>query len=276
LAILSPTFVVPIVTEVAAERRIYLPLAALAALAVVGGYSLALWAMPAGAGGRAIELRRGWRFGCFAAPVAALALVLSLVSVRRLAAYHDEMTLWKDTVATQPNDPTALYNMCILLAREGRMQEAINDYRKALEIKPNYAEARYNLGNALLKVGKMQEALDEYQRAVEIDPDLLEAQSNLGIILLTMHRPFDATKHFKQALRIDPNDAEVCANLVVAYSQTNRKMEAVAAAERALQLARSQGQTELTERVEAWLTDNRVKPSTDSNGAAAGGDGKSD
>ncbi len=41
LLILSPTLVVPIVTEVAAERRMYLPLAALAALVVVGGYRIA-------------------------------------------------------------------------------------------------------------------------------------------------------------------------------------------------------------------------------------------
>ena len=41
LVILSPTFVVPIVTEVAAERRMYLPLAGLVMLAVAGGYVLA-------------------------------------------------------------------------------------------------------------------------------------------------------------------------------------------------------------------------------------------
>ena len=40
-AILSPTFVIPVVTEMAAERRMYLPLAALVVLFVVGGYQLA-------------------------------------------------------------------------------------------------------------------------------------------------------------------------------------------------------------------------------------------
>ena len=41
--------------------------------------------------------------------------------------------------------------MCVLLAKEGRTAEAIEDYRKALAIKPDNAEARFNLGNALLR-----------------------------------------------------------------------------------------------------------------------------
>ena len=233
LAILSPTLIVPIVTEVAAERRMYLPLAVIAALAVAGGFLLARGATQSLARNKGFSLSDGWQQALAFVPAAMLAIVFGLVSVCRAAAFQDEMTLWKDAVATQPNDPTALYNMCVLLAKEGRTAEAIEDYRKALAIKPDYAEARFNLGNALLKLGKTQAALDEYQRAVELQPDLVEAQSNLGILLLTLHRPEEATAHFEEAVRVDPNDAEVLANLVVAYSQTNRMAEAIAAAKRA-------------------------------------------
>jgi Tfp pilus assembly protein PilF len=257
--ILSPTLVVPIVTEVAAERRMYLPLSALAALAVVGGYIALNWILRIAIRGANLESLQKWTTLGITLLTAVLAIVFSMVTVRRTAAFGDEMTLWKDTVATQPNDPTALYNMGTLLVRRGNVQEAVDDYRRALAIKPDYAEARYNLGNALLKLGKAMEALKEYQRAVEIKPDLVDAQSNLGTLLLSLHRPEEAVAHLQEAVRVDPNDAEVWGNLVVAYSQSNRTSDAVAAGERALKLARLSGQNDLADRVEAWLADHQRK-----------------
>jgi tetratricopeptide (TPR) repeat protein len=257
--ILSPTLVVPIVTEVAAERRMYLPISALAALAVVGGYIALHWMLRTAIRGANLESLGKWTTIGIILSTAALAIVFSMVTVRRTAAFGDEMTLWKDTVATQPNDPTALYNMGTLLVRRGNVQEAVDYYRRALAIKPDYAEARYNLGNALLKLGKAMEALKEYQRAVEIKPDLVDAQSNLGTLLLSLHRPEEAVAHLQEAVRVDPNDAEVWGNLVVAYSQSNRTSDAVAAGERALKLARLSGQNDLADRVEAWLADHQRK-----------------
>jgi tetratricopeptide (TPR) repeat protein len=257
LAVLAPTLIVPIVTEVAAERRMYLPLAPLAAVAVVSCY-LALRCVVQNSQRDAYpESLPNWPAIGVTVITLALAIVMAMVSASRLAAFQDELTLWKNTVATQPNDPTALYNMCLLMVRQGKVTAAVDYYRQALAIKPDYAEARYNLGNALLKLGKPMEALGEYQRAVEIKPDLAEAQSNLGILLLSLHRPEEAVAHLQEALRVDSNDAEVWGNLAVAYSQSDRTTYAIAAAEKALQLARSNGQTDLADRVEGWLTDHR-------------------
>jgi len=74
--ILAPTRLVPILTEMAAERRMYLPLAALVALVVIGGYSL-LTRLAANSNAR-------WTIAAVGALTLMLGLVYGVVSASRL------------------------------------------------------------------------------------------------------------------------------------------------------------------------------------------------
>ena len=58
---------------------------------------------------------------------------------------------------------------------QGKLDEAVACYRRALELKPDYAEAHNNLGNALKDQGKLDEAVACYRRALELKPDFAEA-----------------------------------------------------------------------------------------------------
>jgi tetratricopeptide (TPR) repeat protein len=62
------------------------------------------------------------------------------------------------------------------LKLQDRLEEAIEEYRKALEIDPHYANARYNLGDALRRQGRLEEAMEEFQLAVTHDPNHNAAQ----------------------------------------------------------------------------------------------------
>ena len=57
------------------------------------------------------------------------------------------------------------------LARAGRTREAIEQFRRALEIDDTYAKTHSNLGDALAKSGRWDEAIEHLSRAVELDPD---------------------------------------------------------------------------------------------------------
>ena len=172
LLILSPTLVVPIVTEVAAERRMYLPLAALVTLAVVGGFALAQqWGRCDSLQKRAERSVSRWPVVFASVAAIALVLVLSLVSVRRLAAYHDNLTLWEDAVVYQPDDPVIHNSLSFELAKIGRLQEAIEQCEQAVQLNPNFVDAHNNLGLALLKKGRLQEAIGHFQQALQIRPD---------------------------------------------------------------------------------------------------------
>ncbi len=63
---------------------------------------------------------------------------------------------------------------------EGKLEKAIAEFRKAVELKPDFAEAHNNLGQAYLRKRLYPEALASFRRALEIRPDLPQAQTNLG------------------------------------------------------------------------------------------------
>jgi tetratricopeptide (TPR) repeat protein len=52
------------------------------------------------------------------------------------------------------------------LKEQGKLEEAIEAYNKALSIKPDYAEAYNNMGNALKEQGKLEEAIEAYNKAL--------------------------------------------------------------------------------------------------------------
>ena len=96
--ILAPTLVVPITTEVAAERRMYLPLAALVVLVTVGGY--AVMQRIHRSSSASLDGRHGNNFAARLAIAIAVVLLLvyAVLSTRRLHVYRDEIALWQDTL----------------------------------------------------------------------------------------------------------------------------------------------------------------------------------
>jgi protein O-GlcNAc transferase len=81
-----------------------------------------------------------------------------------------------------PNSELAVYNLSTLMRDVRRLDEAEELARRVLELNPNQAAAYVSLGNALLgkNSGDITEALDAYRKGLEIDPDLDIAHSNLA------------------------------------------------------------------------------------------------
>ena len=70
----------------------------------------------------------------------------------------------------------------MLSKEQGKLEEAIEAYNKALAIKPDYAEAYNNMGNALKEQGKLEEAIEAYNKALAIKPDYADAYYNMGML----------------------------------------------------------------------------------------------
>ena len=73
--------------------------------------------------------------------------------------------------------------MGVALVNLGRLNEAIHQYHKALQIKPDSFEAHYNLANALLSQGKKDEAIDQFKLVLSVDPGNIQAQKILSMLL---------------------------------------------------------------------------------------------
>lgn len=77
---------------------------------------------------------------------------------------------------------------------------------------PDSAEAQYRWGEALADRGRLSEAAEALRKAVQLYPDRREAQNNLGVVLAQLGEYDAAIHHFQQALRMKRNDPEALTN----------------------------------------------------------------
>ena len=288
IAVLSPTLVIPLVGETAAERRMYVPLMALTPLIVVGGYALleAAW--------QTFERRIRLNFAHIQPTTIAillatlLALGFGLLSTQRLAAYQDGITLWRDALLHQPNDPLVRANLGISLAEDGQFaeateqfhawtqlkpnshwahynlarsceglakaKEAMQHYRRVLELQPGHAATHYNFARLLEDAGKWPVAIKHYRRAIDEQPDFYAAHTNLGMLLLDLDQPQLAIEHLKIALEGQVSLVNY-QNLTLAFIQADRSSAAMAVLEKAIRLAYDQGESAIATDLESVLTD---------------------
>jgi tetratricopeptide (TPR) repeat protein len=163
-------------------------------------------------------------------------IVLGVLTWQQGWSFRDDETLWRHTLANNPNSWSAHWFLGYLLQDSGRLSEAIGHLEQALRINPGYAEAHNTLGLVLLKQGKVQEAIGHYEQALRIKPDLAAAHYNLGIALRRRGRLQEAISHYEQALRLKADYAEAHYNLGNALLRAGKAQEAIGHYEQALRL----------------------------------------
>ena len=202
-AILAPSSsFVPLTSQTMAEHRIYLSLAAVVCLVVLGGYR---WL-----GSRTLP---GWLV--LAAGAGALTLV-------RNQDYRDALTLWRVTVAQQPDNLRVHMNLGTALADARQLEEARGHFAFVVERDPDDDEARCNLGNVLLELGRPAEALPQGEAAVRLNPDSAMARVVLGSALAQSGRLEEAVIQGQAAVRLDPGSLVGHFNLATALSELRR------------------------------------------------------
>src|SRR5437667_1836777 len=123
------------------------------------------WAILAGAG-----LLSCWHATRFLIPGCAVCLLvgLGLLTWNQVQVWHDSEKLWSHAAAIDPRSPVGQYSLGLALVRQGKLTEAIEHFKTALQIKPEYADAHTNVGAALADQGKLAEAIDYYREALQI------------------------------------------------------------------------------------------------------------
>ena len=219
--ILAPTSsLVPIVNEVGAERRAYLPLAGLAVLAVLAAHGFL----------------RSRRWPAWVGPAVLLLVTATFgyLTVRQNVLYADPLALWREAADAVPDNPRAHTYLGLASKQRGQVEEAIRRYQRALQIDPTYAEAHGNLGIVLAEAGQTEAAIDHFRQALEAHPEHAEFHNNLGNALLSSGQIDRAMDHFERALEMRPHYADARGNLGIALAMQGRTQEAIAQFENAL------------------------------------------
>lgn len=106
------------------------------------------------------------------------------------------------------------------------VEEAVNAYRRALEIDPYLVPALINLANIHYSRQQVAEAQALYERAIALEPDVFEAHFNLGNIFHDLGRYGSAQACYRDALRLNPDYAEGHFYLAVTLEKNGQSAEA--------------------------------------------------
>jgi Flp pilus assembly protein TadD len=151
-------------------------------------------------------------------------------------AYKDKMTLWLYTLAHSSGSWMIHCNLGNAYLHEGRLDDAVAEYRKAIEIKPRNAFAHYNWGVALLQVERPDEAIAQFQQALEVDPKFAEARYNMGNAYFRKGEMDAAIAEYQKVVALFPRSFEAYNNMGNAYVQKRDIDEAIAEYQQSLRL----------------------------------------
>ncbi|MDJ0519070.1 MAG: FkbM family methyltransferase [Trichodesmium sp. MO_231.B1] len=119
----------------------------------------------------------------------------------------DEATqFYKYAFSIDSNNISLLYLLARITQELNQLNEAITYWQKLVELKPDSALEFYgNIGNSLVQQGRFDEALNYFRRALEISPKSFQAHQAIGNLLIRQNQLLAAKSEFSQALQINPN-----------------------------------------------------------------------
>jgi tetratricopeptide (TPR) repeat protein len=155
-----------------------------------------------------------------------LVVLLAVLTWRQAGMYGSAETLWRATLARNPDCSMAHNNLGNILLSRGQVDEALTHFQKAVEIEPANEAAHDSLGTVLLQKGQTDEAMAHFQQALQIQPDHAGTYYNLGTALLQKGRTDEAIVQFQKALQRRPDDVLTHNNLGNALFRQGRFQEA--------------------------------------------------
>jgi len=250
---LAPTSsIVPIATEVGAERRMYLPLMALAVLAVVGVYTLLRRGAPAGE-------PEGSPRRTPALALAVVCLLLAAGTTVRTLEYRSVRTIAQTNVDRYPHGrarlalaselvaanehlealkqlqdavkdyPQAHLALATEMATSGRLPDAVREAQEFIRLLPDNAEvptARDLMGRALALQGLYEPAVEQFNLLTHARPKDAGPYVSIGDARLRQRRVEEAIASYESALRLQPGDPDVLTQLGLAFGAANRRADA--------------------------------------------------
>jgi tetratricopeptide (TPR) repeat protein len=157
----------------------------------------------------------------------ALILLFSYWTFERNKVWRDRLTLWADCVKKSPNKARPYSSLGAAQKKLTMTAEALQNFRKALQLDPNFVDAHHNMGVMLEAQNEINEAIAHFHKALELAPGNIGSRNNLGVALLKQNKTKEAIPHLLIARQIDPDYAPVHYNLGVALSKQGRLDEAI-------------------------------------------------
>jgi len=161
------------------------------------------------------------------AVVIAFLTIISVLTWQQCGYWKNSIELSNHTLQATKNNYVANNCLASALFNEGKIEEAIEHYNKALSIIPYYASAYCNRGIAYAALGQYQRAIEDYNKAIRLQPDLALVYYNRGNTFSNLGRYQLAVEDFNEAIRLKPDNAVFYYSRGSAYFKFGKYQRAV-------------------------------------------------
>ena len=164
---------------------------------------------------------------CGLVPLVALAGCL-ITSSRQLCYWQGDFGLFEHALAVTKKNTAAHCHVAWRLMSDGKIAQALEHYRTALQIDPSVEGVHYALGNWHRREGRLEDARAEYFAELQINPRAALPRNNLGLVLAALGKDNEALECFKKALAAKPDCVDAHNNLANMLDRKGKPDDAMA------------------------------------------------
>jgi Flp pilus assembly protein TadD len=205
-----------------ADRYTYLPL--------LGLYIMVAWLVPSLVPARFAE----WHI--LTAVGTGVVIFYAAIAWIQVGYWRNSASLYQHMLVATDENYMAHYLLGNEFLKRHRLDDALEQFRQAVQIEPRSGRAHYYLGVALQTIRRSDEAASEYQTSLKLNERFFLAHLNLGAIFLSRRQYADARREFERAAELENDDGRAVANLAAVALEVGDYSQAIADARRALQI----------------------------------------
>jgi len=132
-----------------------------------------------------------------------------------LGKIDEAIELYKKGLEIKPDSKEAWYNLGVAYGKKGLIAKEVEAYKKALELDESYGNALFNLGLAFRDMGQKERALQVFERLLLLEQNTAEVWNNIGVLKLEMGNIQGAREAFSKAIQIGTQSADPYFNLAI-------------------------------------------------------------
>jgi Flp pilus assembly protein TadD len=144
---------------------------------------------------------------------------------------------WRKVVQLDPDDAKAHFDLAVALTGSDQEREAVDEYRKACDLDPHQAGWFAHLAASLSQTGDLDGAVVNFRKSLALDPSNAGVEANLGAALFENGQTQEGYEHMRKAVDMAPDFADGHNYLGTALAKMGRMEEAVAELQKAIALS---------------------------------------
>src|ERR1700758_1259108 len=123
----------------------------------------------------------------------------------RQKSWDQAIANYRKALELKPDDPLTHYDLALALKYKGEAKQAVDEFEAALRLKPKWAEAQYGFGAARDGLHDLPAAPKELQAAIQLAPANAAAHQMLAHIYLEQSNPTSAKIELQRAIAAKPS-----------------------------------------------------------------------